>query len=311
MSHNTALADWLINLFRESQRVILGLVESVYQTFINTVTLMVPVLAPFPAAYSIYTAMAGDTINAPQEIAILTAVAVELIGIFQAKTALRARNWNLVKRVSDPPAPFSLALAMAMVYFVVGLLLTISIEIWVEAAQFIFPCFVIFAASVYIANAIASDLTRWETERDDRLREQEQRRGLAADLRNLREQLATVQSQLAQSETRAATLRDQIARDEAAAAALRDQVARLQSQRESGETETRRPPNGSLTRANESRQRQIAQRRERVKGLHAQGYSNSDIAAEEDISLDTVRRDLQAVEPEAAAPSLNGKVNHA
>lgn len=179
-------ADKTIDFFRESSRAILGLVDSVDLTFIGTVTRLAPIVAPAPAAYSVYRAMVA--IETPQWVAILTAVTVELIGMFQSKTALRARNWNLIKLKSDPAAPFELALLMAFIYFLVALGLTTIIEFAPTWSKVIYPAFVVFAASVYVSNAIASDLTRWEVDRSDRLREQGQRTGLKADIRRLTDQ---------------------------------------------------------------------------------------------------------------------------
>ena len=185
------LADVLIRFFRESQRVILGLVDSFDQSFLGVVTHLAPVLAPIPAAYSIYRAMV--TVGAPDRIALVTATAVELIGMFQSKTALRARNWNLIKLKSEPAAPFGLALTMAAVYFLTAFGLTLAIEFLPDKAHLVFPAFVVFAASVYVSNALASDLTRWEADRDDRLRGQQERSGLTYEVKKLTAQAAALQ----------------------------------------------------------------------------------------------------------------------
>ena len=109
MANRTGFADQVIYVFREAQRVILGFVDALDLTFISLVTRLAPIAAPAPAAYSVYRAMMA--IHTPEWVAILTAVTIELIGMFQAKTALRARNWNLIKLKSDPAAPFDLALS--------------------------------------------------------------------------------------------------------------------------------------------------------------------------------------------------------
>lgn len=179
-------ADKIIDFFRESQRVVLGFVDSLDLTFISLVTRLAPIVAPAPAAYSVYRAMMA--IHTPEWVAILTAVTIELIGMFQSKTALRARNWNLVKLKSDPGAPFDVALLMAFIYFIVALGLTTIIEFAPTWSKIIYPAFVVFAASVYVSNAISSDLTRWETDRSDRLREQAERRGLTAEIKRLTDQ---------------------------------------------------------------------------------------------------------------------------
>lgn len=188
------MADKLIKLFRETQRVILALADAVDQSFLGVVTKLAPILAPIPAAYSVYRAMIA--VGAGFEISLATAGAIEIIGMFQSKTALRARNWNLVKLKSEPAAPFGLALTMAAIYFLTAFGLTMAIEFWPDKGRLVFPAFVVFAASVYVSNALASDLSRWETDRDDRLRGQQVRSGLAAEVRELTGQANKLRSEV-------------------------------------------------------------------------------------------------------------------
>ena len=304
------LADVLIRFFRESQRVILGLVDSFDQSFLGVVTHLAPVLAPIPAAYSIYRAMV--TVGAPDRIALVTATAVELIGMFQSKTALRARNWNLIKLKSDPAAPFGLALTMAAVYFATAFGLTMAIEFLPDKAHLVFPAFVVFAASVYVSNALASDLTRWEADRDDRLRGQQERSGLAYEVKKLTRQANQVRlevksltDKLASQDNDLTALTGKIDRAKLTLAALTWQIDQARSTMAAQGNDSPGILTGqnghfdrpeTLEAANQAKQDEVIGRRAKlVDLLTTTNLTNEQLADQLGVSVSTIKGDKRAL----------------
>lgn len=206
----TTFPNRALNLFDGTRTIVSGFVEMLEGIFTDTVTRLAPILAPLPPAFSVYTAM--DRAATPFWIAIATALAVELIGIFSSKVAVRSWNWNRSRLKSEPAAPFRLTVAMAAVYFVVVLVLALSIEIWQESLIILYPGFVIIAAATYVSNAISGDLAAWQRERDERLRQQKEKRGLAAEIKAAKETLADLVHQTETLTTKEAQLKAEVAK---------------------------------------------------------------------------------------------------
>jgi len=308
-------ADILIRFFRESQRVVLGLVDSFDQSFLGVVTRLAPVLAPIPAAYSVYRAMV--TVGAPERIALVTATAIELIGMFQSKTALRARNWNLVKLKSDPAAPFGLALTMAAIYFLTAFGLTVAIEFLPDKAHLVFPAFVVFAASVYVSNALASDLTRWETDRDDRLRGQQERSGLVYEVKKLtmqanqvRLEVKSLTDKLANRDNDLAALTGQIDQAKLTLAALTGQIDQARSTMAAQGNDSPGILTGqnghfdwpeTLKAANRAKQDEVIGRRAKlVDLLTTTNLTNEQLADQLGVSVSTIKGDKKALNGQLA-----------
>lgn len=222
-----------LTLFEGTRTIISGFVEMLEGIFTDTVTRLAPILAPLPPAFSVYTAM--DRAATPFWIAIATALAVELIGIFSSKVAVRSWNWNRSRLKTEPIAPFRLTVAMAAVYFVVVLVLALSIEIWQESLIILYPGFVIIAAATYVSNAISGDLAAWQRERDERIAQQKERRGLAAEIKAAIEQLAKLRTNLEATRAETAELTEAAKADLETTRAekhhLAAEITRLKTQR--------------------------------------------------------------------------------
>jgi len=188
----TTLPNRALTLFDGTRTIVSGFVGMLEGIFTDTVTRLAPILAPLPPAFSVYTAMTRA--ETPYWIAIATALAVELIGMFSSKVAVRSWNWNRSRLKTEPAAPFRLTVAMAAIYFVVVLVLALSIEIWTESLIILYPGYVIIAAATYVSNAISGDLSAWQRERDERIAQQKEKRGLAAEIKAAKETLESIRT---------------------------------------------------------------------------------------------------------------------
>jgi hypothetical protein len=202
-------------LFDNTRAIVSGFVGMLEGIFTDTVTRLAPILAPLPPAFSVYTAM---SLRTPQWVAIATALAIELIGMFSSKVAVQSWNWNRGRLKTEPVAPFSLTVAMAAVYFIVVLILALSIEIWTESLIILYPGFVIIAAATYVSNAINGDLTMWQRDRDERIAQQKEKRRLSVEIKaatekltELRTDLETTREEIAELEIQKQDLESKIA----------------------------------------------------------------------------------------------------
>ena len=225
-------------LFDCIRAIVSGFVGMLEGIFTDTVTRLAPILAPLPPAFSVYTAMTKA--NTPYWIALCTALAVELIGMFSSKVAIQSWNWNRSRLKTEPAAPFTLTVAMAAVYFIVVLLLALSIEIWTQSLIILYPGFVIIAASTYVSNAINGDLSAWQRERDERLQQQKEKRGLGAEIKAALEQLAKLKTDLETTQAEAAALAEAATAEletiQAEARELTESVTKLKAQKRRLET---------------------------------------------------------------------------
>ena len=94
---------------------------------ISLVSKVAPWLITAPTAFAIGKA-AYTVIGWPAWIAVITALAVETMGIGVTNTALDLYSWNRGKRKSDPAAPLWLAVVLVAVYYTATIILTAVLE---------------------------------------------------------------------------------------------------------------------------------------------------------------------------------------
>jgi hypothetical protein len=250
--------------------------------FTETVTKAAPILAPLPPAFSVYTAM---SLRTPQWVAIGTALAIELIGMFSSKVAVKCWNWNKTRIKSEAAAPFPLAVAMAAVYFLVVLALSLGIEINENFLIAIYPGFVVIAASVYVSSAVSTDLGQWQRDRAERHAEQAEKRGLAADIRAAKNEAATLASDI----QKLAFERSQLVSD------INNETTRLKRLAAKGDTvHTSNDTNakGNIELVNETRKLNKQDRLNRIIEL-AKDHSQSEMAEILEVSISTIKRDCK------------------
>ena len=94
---------------------------------ITFVSRLSPWIITLPTAYaigeSVYT-----IIGWPAIVAIITALAIETMGIGVTNTALELYAYNRSKRKSDPTAPLWLSVALVVIYYVATIILTAVLE---------------------------------------------------------------------------------------------------------------------------------------------------------------------------------------
>lgn len=262
-----------LNLFTNTRRVVAAFTSMIAGIFTDTVTQAAPVLAPLPPAFAVYTAMATKT---PQWVAVATACAIELIGMFSSKETVRAWTWNKTRIKSEPAAPFPLALAMSAVYFIVVLALSIGIEIYPHSLIIIYPGFVLIAASTYVTSAIAHDLDAWQRERDERHAAQGERRKLSAEIKAQKARLDKLRA--AQHDAQRATER-----------------ARIERERIDAQNERARDAQVSAHDPQDAPRMSIDERRERVREMVSAGAERAEIMNELGVSRHVVARDIKAL----------------
>lgn len=178
----------ILSFYSAIESIVNGLIALIVSIFLATVTQLAPLAAPIPPAFSVYMAMRFG-LAVPEYVAIIAAISIEVTGIFSARTAIRVRHWNAIRLKSDPEAPLGLSVFMAMVFFVVVLILSFTIELWPELAVWVYPGFVLVSATVYVNMAIAMNLNAWEKAKDAAKNE---RLGVAKDKRLLADQKTAI-----------------------------------------------------------------------------------------------------------------------
>jgi 5-methylcytosine-specific restriction endonuclease McrA len=125
-------------------------------TALSFVVRAAPWLGPLPTAWLVYDRTITH-LGWPAWVAIIAALSLELMGIAIADTALRLRDYNRTKRVSDPPAPERLPIILMALYLLVAEGLTVMLDVlmkprteWITAdiAPAIFPILSVTATAI-------------------------------------------------------------------------------------------------------------------------------------------------------------------
>lgn len=104
-----------------------------------------PLLAPIPSGYAVGLSVLHH-FGWHWSIAICAALVVEFLGLQAVGVATEFYEYNANRLKSQPPAPFRLALALVIAYFVVVTALILVLDVWPELsayAKVIFPLLVL------------------------------------------------------------------------------------------------------------------------------------------------------------------------
>lgn len=278
------MTNKIIDFYLSIETVVNGLISLVVSIFMSAVTQLAPLAAPIPPAFSVYTAMRVG-LAVPEYIAILAAVAIEITGIFSARTAIRAKHWNDTRLKSDPEAPLVLSISMSAIFFLVVLILSLTIELWPSLVVWVYPGFVVISVTVYTNMGLAMSLNSWEKGKDA---VREDRRREAREKRMLTQQ----KLEPAKPQNRKTMLQNDAAKINA--------VLQPNPQKPS-ETASPDPQRGAAPAGINaaSKKEKIAARQNEVSLFLRDGKTTSEIAALLHVSPDTIRRDIN---------QLNGKV---
>ncbi|KKK93040.1 hypothetical protein LCGC14_2696870 [marine sediment metagenome] len=189
------MTDNVLNFYSNVERIVNGLVTLIVNVFMFGVTTLAPLAAPIAPAFSVYKAL-SERLGTPFPIAIAGAIAIEITGMFISKTAIGCHNWNSARNKNEPIAPKSLAIAMATVFFVVVLILSLTIELRPELAIWVYPGFVLIAICVYVSLAIANNLAEWTKTKADEAALRNERTGLNVEIKQAKIDLETVRDNI-------------------------------------------------------------------------------------------------------------------
>ena len=110
-----------------------------------------PIALALAPAWFVYQSLV-DSYAVPWLAAGIIAAGVEATGLSAFHTAIRLAGWNRSKRKTDPPAPLKVALAIIVIYVVVGTILTAYIK-----ADWTLGLFFALAAAGYVTVALNAD----------------------------------------------------------------------------------------------------------------------------------------------------------
>ena len=133
---------------------------------ITFVSRLSPWIITIPTAYAIGHAV-YTIIGWPAIVAIITALAIETMGIGVTNTALELYAYNRSKRKSDPTAPLWLGVALVVIYYGATIILTAVLE--GNAVLALFPALSAVAAGTLALRADqAARVATIEAERSER-----------------------------------------------------------------------------------------------------------------------------------------------
>ena len=136
-----------INVLRDSAGLVEHLMAAIEQVLIAIVGRLATWAAPLPSAVLVGRSTA-ITFKLDGYWPWIMAGIVELIGLVTSSLWITAREWNLNKRKSDPPANEQLAMGLMAAYFVTTFALLLAIEVpifaetgeWAGLTALLFPC---------------------------------------------------------------------------------------------------------------------------------------------------------------------------
>lgn len=284
----------LLTIFRNIETVINSLVKMVVNIFTFAITEVAPLVAPLPPAFSIYIAMT-ERLLVPSYVAVIAAVAIEIIGMFSSKVSIRCYQWNAARLKTDQTVPQRLSVWMTAAYFVVVFLLALTVDLLPGLVALVIPGFVLIAVSVYVNLAIHTNLEKLETDKAANFEMREERNGLAAQIRAAKIDLKKLQNE-AQTETQ--KLQKLAAKRDVLAAEIAAQNAAAKPAN-SGDAAFVPGDLAALDAARTSKRGKIESRRKDVLRHVQAGKTTSEIAKLTGYSPDTIRRDIK---------ELNGKL---
>lgn len=185
-----------LNTFKAVETVINAFARMVTNIFTFSITEIAPMVAPLPPAFSIYTAMT-ERLHVPFYVAVIAAFAIEIIGLFSSKVSIRCYQWNSSKVKSDQHVPQGLSILMTSIFFVVVLLLALTVELIPSLTALVIPGFILISVSTYFNLAIHVNLEKLETDKADDIAAHKIKRGINSEIKQARIDLETVQDDIA------------------------------------------------------------------------------------------------------------------
>jgi DNA-binding CsgD family transcriptional regulator len=280
-------AKTFLGIFSSIEIVVNSLVRTIVNIFTFAITEIAPMVAPLPPAFSIYRAMT-ERLHVPIYVAIVAAIAIEIIGMFSSKVSIRCYQWNTRRNKTDQSVPQAISITMTSIFFTVVFLLALTVDLFPALTALVIPGFVLIAISVYVNLAIHTNLEKLETDKTASLELKDERNGLVAQIRQTKKDLTKLQNETQNLTAKRAALFAEIAAQKAANSGDAAQNTAFVP----GDL-------AALDAARNSKKAKIAARRQEVLRLYRAGETTPKIAEITGYSPDTIRRDIK---------SMNGKV---
>lgn len=140
-------------------RKIESYLQNIEQTAVDVLSTLAPWLGPIPSAYLVGQACLIH-LSWHWSVALVAAIAIEAIGVVSVILALQCHEWNAARTQKDAEAPYLLAVALVVVYFVITVLLTIFLDVAPTLAKFAPAVFPLLAAVGAVNIAVKNGLYR-------------------------------------------------------------------------------------------------------------------------------------------------------
>jgi DNA-binding CsgD family transcriptional regulator len=256
--------------------------------FTFAITEIAPMVAPLPPAFSIYRAM-HERLHVPVYVAVVAAIAIEIIGMFSSKVSIRCYQWNTSRNKTEAAVPQVLSITMTSTFFAVVFLLALTVDLFPALTALVIPGFVLIAISVYVNLAIHTNLEKLEADKSANLELRDERNGLAAQIRQAKKDIGRLQNE-------AQSLTQELQNLSAKRTALTTEIAAQKTAKKaanSGDAAFILGDLAALDAARNSKKAKIESRRNEVLRHLQAGKTTSEIAALTGFSPDTVRRDIK------------------
>jgi hypothetical protein len=298
-----------LSIFNSIETVINSLVRTIVNIFTFAITEMAPMVAPLPPAFSIYTAM-YERLHVPMYVAVIAAIAIEIIGMFSSKVSIRCYQWNRARNKTEQTIPQTLSIAMTATYFIVVLLLALTVELLPNLVSLVIPGFVLIAISVYVNLAIHVNLEKLETDKACEIELRQEKNGLLAQIRVAKKDLEHLVIEAKSKRSELATLAGELAGQQQAKSDLEITLGQMRAQVATGQNGSQDGPNwpgkgvdggqsepAKLDKANETRQAKIDTRRAKLASLLAENgqLTNQELAGELGVGVSTIKNDKKVL----------------
>lgn len=148
-----------MNWIKRLVEFIVFVIDNVERLAIVAVSRVAPWAAPLAPAYLV-ARMVEKHFETPVIVAVAVGVTLEAVGIASTHITLEMYQYNQTRRKHDPPAPFDVGLLVTSVYFVVGIILTVVLELMPELTVLAPAAFFLLAIVAYVTLALMSGHSR-------------------------------------------------------------------------------------------------------------------------------------------------------
>ena len=158
---------------------------------------LAPWIVPVPTAWFVFAGMVSN-MQTPAWVAIVAAVAIELVGLSAVSLGLELRTYNTRKRAKDPAAPVRIAYGIMGGYIVTVIILSILLDAAITLATIARAVFPLLSLAAFGILALEDDhAARVAQVAQDRTQEREERAARKAERAQLAQTAAAPVAELA------------------------------------------------------------------------------------------------------------------